>query len=279
MTLYQGEYIIVDPSDEEIWFIHTQNLIAECANKKNWKAAQNLALYWAEGVCEAIGLPKTDNWKFFKRSVAYKWFGQPEHKRFLPCWTIEEAIAYAEQFPDRSIRFSVFPKDIACHAKSYRLPVENKQKWADTLLAADNTVEMEMFPEASTPNTICFRRRSSFLGEDTTYEAGKGQAMFVFEQERGMHPVISADKQVDTFVYTIFSPQSDSVSILVDIRYKLEKLIDIHDKGISAKCFGLCRKLGIGYTSIEGYFDFAQPEKYLIVDIDLPFDVVFMPTS
>jgi hypothetical protein len=34
--------------------------------------------------------------------------------------------------------------------------------------------------------------------------------------------------------------------------------------------------LGIEYVSIEGYWDPVKPDKVLVVDLDLPFDAVFM---
>lgn len=237
---------------------------------------QEIAIEWADGVCDRLGLTKAGNWKFFKRSLAALWFGRVENKRFPPGWSTEGALQYARHFSGHSVRFSLFPRDIACHAKSFRLPADQKDEWEQIIAQADNSMAMEMFPEASTDDTICFRRYTDQFGETVFYEAGRGQAMFVFEQERGQHSVVSATKDDEGYIYTRIVPEDHHDRTVQEIEAKLKGLIETHDNGLANKCFGLCRMLGINYVLIEGYFDPTRPSNVLVVDLDLPFDAVFM---
>jgi len=270
-------YILLDPTNEEIWFQYIETRIAIARSHDRAVLAQSLAIEWANGICDDLGISHTPVWKFFKRALVARWFGKPENRKFSPGWSYKDALEYANSFRGRSIRFSLFPEDIACHALSFRLPKKQQDEWYDIISQTDNSIAMEMFPEASTDDTICFRRYTTQFGETIIYEAGTGQAMFVFEQERGEHPVVAATKHdKESFVFTQSLPNESFYSMAEEIETKLKHLIQTHDITLSSKCFGLCRKLGIEQISIEGYFDPTDPDKVLIVDLDLPFDFVFM---
>ena len=276
LPLSQERYIVYDATREELWSQFANKRIAEAIAKGQWLKAQEIAMEWANGICDRLGLAKLDNWKFFRRSLVARWFGHVTSKRFLHGWSVEEALQYANRFAGRSVRFSLFPEDIACHATSYRLPVDQKERWEGIIAQADNSIAMEMFPETSTDDTICFRRYTTQFGETVFYEAGKGQAMLVFEQERGQHPVVSAMQDGGGYIYARIVPEDQHNRTALEIEAKLKSLIKTHDRRLASKCFGLCRMLGIDYVSIEGYFDLARSNKLTIVDLDLPFDFVFM---
>jgi len=273
------KYLIYEPTMAESWFIHTVKRIRDSFLKDQTQNAQKIALEWAEGLSEKLGLPKTDVWKFFKRALIAKWFGKPENKRFPPGWSVNKALAYANSLSNSSMRFSIFPKDISCHAKSFLLPLDQKHNWKNILAQIDNSNSIEMFPEASTPNTICFRRYTTMFGEEIIYEAGKGQAMYVFEQESGLHPIVSATRSNNCYLFNSKRLSNSSAGVVLEIENKLNQLIQRYDWELSAKCFGLCRSIGIEWISLEGYFNTDAPSSLLVVDLDLPFDFVFMANS
>ncbi|MCL4519168.1 MAG: hypothetical protein M1587_08240 [Thaumarchaeota archaeon] len=263
-----------DPRWQESWFWLAEKRIASAIAEGDWTEAQDIANAWADEICHKFDIPNTGVWKFFKRSIAARWFGRVENRRFAPGWSVDEALGYARSFVGRSVRFSLFSTDIASHATSHRLPIDRPQEWEQLLSQADNSIAMEVFPESSSPNSICFRRFTTCFGEEILYEAGKGQATYVFEQERGQHAVISAKKIGEIFAFRNHVGNV-CVSSAQEIRPKLELLISVHETTLGAKSFGLCRMLGIDFVSIEGYFDPAT-DSVSIVDLDLPFDSVFV---
>lgn len=269
-----SNYIIFEPTKQEIWFEHMFSQLDKCISIGDWRKAENIAYEWAQGICDHMGMEYVGVWKYFKRSLAAKWFGKPPYKRFSPGWSVQAAMDYAIQFNDRSVRFSLFPKNIACHAISNVLPLQKKELWSEILSKADNSIAMEMFPETSTNSTICIRRYSTQFSELTVYEAGKGQAMFVFEQERGLHPVVSANIKNYEVTYT-FEGQAPQIEY-EEIKRGLMCLIQNQNPFLSSKCFGLCRSVGIDHVSLEGYFNPSEPNEFMVVDIDLPFDIAFM---
>lgn len=269
-----SKYINPEPTEQETWFDYMYARLEKCLNEGDRKKTEDIAFEWAQGTCDHLGIEYVGIWKYFKRSLVAKWFGKPPSKRFSPGWSIQAALDYAGQFNDRSVRFSLFPKNIACHALSNTLPMQKKEHWTEILSKVDNTIAMEMFPETSTNSSICFRRYSTLFSEIIFYEAGKGQAMFTFEQERGMHPVVSAIIKGNDVIYSLeeFAPDEESK----EIKRELICFIQNQNSVLSSKCFGLCRSVGIDHVSIEGYFDPSKQNDFMVVDIDLPFDVAFM---
>lgn len=267
-------YFSSDPTTEETWFDFSKKSIDSSIDLET---ARSFAVNWAQGVIDDIGLAETNVWKIFKRNLVNKWFGVLERKRFAPGWSVTNALQYAEKFTNHSVRFSLFPDNIANYAKSYLLPVSNRESWEELLASVKNNTWMEMFPEGSSETSICFRRFATEFSDVVVYEAGKGQAMFVFEQERGQHPVVTATKNASKFIYESwnYDPSVDALT-LEEISRNLKELTLTYDKMISAKCFALCKKTGIASLSIEGYYRPEESEKLIVVDIDLPFDYLFM---
>jgi hypothetical protein len=113
------------------------------------------------------------------------------------------------------------------------------------------------------------------FGEDVVYEAGNGQATLVFESEQGVHDTIRAVKGSGTFSFDSSKSGGEVTEI---VGYKLRRLVEVYDEFLACQSYGLCRRLGIEAISIEGYYDDAV-SRLSIVDVDLPFDVVFMGTS
>ena len=241
--------------------------------KGNLKEAQEVAFQWAKKMCEKYGLKAPNNWKFFKRNLVTQWFGKREYKRFSSGWSAKDVLEYAKLFPDQSLRLSLFPKNIACHAVSFRLPKEDRHSWPSIISDIDNSFSMEVFPEPSS-GSMCFRAYSA-LGE-FFIEASKGQAMFVFEQEQGEHPIVFARQEEDSFSFSNRNTHMAHVHEIDDIRKKLLLFIDMHSNKIKVQCECLRSALGINYTSIEGYFDIRAPQSILVCDLDLPQDVAFM---
>lgn len=266
-------YILPCNCPEELWFESCKKMIDEAISKKQWLKAQNIAIAWAHQICRKWNLEETEVWKFFKRSVAVRWFGEVECKRFQPGWSSGEVFEYARSFRGRSLRLSLFPKKIACHATSLRLPAGRMDQWERIIAQADNSIAIEVFLESSTSNSICFRRRSTQFGEEIVYEAGKGQAVYVFEQEQGQHPIVVARKSGTEFEFLRKSFESKED---IEIEKKLKRLIKIHEDDLAIKSFCICSALGINYLSIEGYFDSTERDSIRIVDLDMPFDFVFM---
>jgi hypothetical protein len=251
--------------------------IREAVARDRWSEARQLATDWAFEVSEELGLTKTSNWKFFKRALSAHWFGRVENKRFPPGWSREEALQYAKTLTGRSLRISLFPENIACRATSIKLPAEQEEHWENIIARIDNTVAIEIFPESSTLNSICFRRLATGHAEEVVYEAGKGQAMFVFEQEQGRHPIVTARKTRAGYAYSRLNSGGDIE--FSEIEGKLRMLIEKYDESLSRKSAIACNVLGIGYVSIEGYFDPGVTCSPVIVDLDLPFDYAFMGPS
>jgi hypothetical protein len=192
--MLKRRYINSEPSKAEASFAFALDGISSSVAAGDWKRARGLAKDWGIDVSRLLRIPQGQVWKEFKRHLAAHWFGRPEKRIFPPKWTVSDALAYARTFQGRNLRVSCFPEDIACHAKSIRLPANERKKWFSVLEALDRNILIEIFPESSTSSGICFRRFASAFGEDVFYEAGKGQAMAVFEAEQGKHPTVYARK-------------------------------------------------------------------------------------
>lgn len=260
-----------EPTSEETWFLHCKKIIDNAMADNNIVYAMQIAYEWAELICEKLHINKENNWKFFKRAIVRKYFGENYlKKRFYKNWNYHDVLNFIQKYPDLNFRISIFPENIACHSKSIALPKSIKTSWKNILSDIDNSCEIEVFQEASDESSICFRRFSTIFGESITYEGGFGQAMYVFEEEQGKHPVLSARNSENGYSY--FS-SNDCPKELYE---KLSDLISSYDYYLHIKCKSICTLLGIEWVSIEGYYSKEDPSELIIVDIDLPFDYVFM---
>lgn len=273
----KSRYFSPDPYAAEVNTFWAEALIAEALAREDYNKAREAALCWAKALSDRLGCEFTGNWKFFKRSLAAKWFGAAENRRFAAYWNPEEVLQYANSLTERSIRISIFPDNIACHAVSLRIPAGRPIELASTVTSLDRETPIEIFPESSNERTICFRRFTSQFGEEIFYEAGTGQAMLVFESEQGKHPLVRAIRVSDTtFEFVVAEEVTEDSSS--SIHSRLQQLIYLHEESFLRKSFGMCRYLGIEFLSIEGYYDHLY-NRLTVVDIDLPLDAIFMHPS
>lgn len=272
--MLKRRYSISEPSKAEATFAFFLDQINLSVAGGDWQRARELAKDWASQASHQLRIPHRKVWKEFKRQIAEHWFGRPEKRVFTPEWSKPDALSYATRFIGQNVRVSCFPEDIACHAQSVQLPANQESEWSSTLASLDRKVLIEIFPESSTSTSICFRRFSSAFGEEVVYEAGKGQAMTVFEEEQGKHPTVYAS-QVGRARFSWRQSPSQHPDT-AEIAKKLKALIRNHDLSIQAKCSSICRSIGIDGMGLEGYFDPSKASRLIVVDLDLPFDFVFM---
>jgi hypothetical protein len=260
-----------EPTSEESWFWFCKKRIDNAIVCRNIDSAIHIVYEWADLICEKLHIKKENNWKFFKRAIIRKYFGENYlKKKFYKNWDYHDVLNFIQKYPDFNFRISIFPNDIACHSQSIPLPKNLYTSWGNILSSIDNSCEVEVFQQASDDSSICFRRFSTIFGESIKYEAGFGQAMYIFEAEQGKHPVLSATNNGSGYNFL------SSNNCPEELYEKLSNLISSYDYYLHAKCKSICCKLGIEWVSIEGYYSKENPVDLIIVDIDLPFDYVFM---
>jgi len=265
-------YFNPDPSTAEAWFEACHEKIAAFWKMNDGNAARALAMAWAQEHSRRLGFRWAGVWKLFKRDVVSRYFWRLEHRSFGPGWSVAEVAAYIKSLSGRPARVSIFLPSISCRAKSIRLP-EDAQAITGLLRRLDRSVPVDVFPESSSQGSICFRRYSGAFGEGAFFEAGEGQAMFVFEEEQGRHAILSATKTPSGYVYGSSVQQLDAAHL----QPRLQRLVEEADGLLTSRTFVCCRELGIDYLAIEGYFNPAGVDKLIVVDVDLPFDFLFFP--
>lgn len=267
-------YFNPDPSSAEAWFEACHEKISALWQKNDVNAARAVAMAWAEEHSRRFRFRWTGVWKLFKRDVVSRYFWRLEHRSFAPGWSAPEVLAYVKSLSGRPARLSIFLPSIACRAKSVRLPVGSAAV-SRLLGRLDRAVAVDVFPESSSLGSICFRRYSRAFGEGVFYEAGEGQAMFVFEEEQGQHAIASATKTSSGFAYGSSVQHLDSTHL----HPRLQRLVEDADVLLTSRTFVCCRVLGIDYLAVEGYFNPAAPDPLIVVDVDLPFDFLFFPAA
>lgn len=267
-------YVIADPRPAEAWYSAFVSII----NANGWRgdlaAKRQHALEWAYGVSETASLRVWRGWKDFKKAIAANWFGEPEHKTFYPDWDVEEVCAFACAFRNRKVRASLFPENIACHAESFVLP-RTPAAVRRRLQSIDRSVMMDVFPESSTPTSICFRWHGDCFGDAVVMEAGIGQAMQVFESEQGQYAL--ARRMFSNGELTLQKREIRSCDgeAVWEITRQLDTLVRKYGWYLQAQVFGICRAMGIHWLALEGYYD-SYTDTLTVVDVDLPFDPLFM---
>jgi pyruvate,orthophosphate dikinase len=235
--------------------------------------ARQLAREWGTSVSALLSLPKVGNWKFFKRDLVQYWFGRREYRRFPSGWHTEEVLKYALQYrgSGRTVRYSLFPDAIACHAVSKVLrdgsPIES---WENEIEALDHCVPLEVFPQQP-PTNVCFR--AVFWGSHMDVEAGVGQAMYVFEEERGQHPVLRAVMD-HSGAWRLLG----DTGAVVDRRLKLglRHLMERYGMWIYLRLWDMSTVLGAAWLGVEGYYDPRTHDEPFLCDMDLPQDLAFL---
>jgi hypothetical protein len=115
-------------------------------------------------------------------------------------------------------------------------------------------------------NQLCFR--VVYHTNAIDIEAGWGQAMYVFEAERGRHEIVECVLDWDG-KYSI--KQSNDGSI----RDGLRALCELYGNWILAVGMSVSNLLGVETFAFEGYFDPTLKAQPVVVDIDLPLDFVW----
>ena len=230
------------------------------------EAGHAQALSWAAIVSSGVGLGVPKNWKFFKRDLVAKWFGPREHERFDASWATNDVLAAAKRFGigGRTVRCSVFPDTIACHSVSKALPPDGDEVlWREIIDTLDNSAPMEVFPQQDS-NQLCFR--AVVTQGRTVVEAGVGQAMYVFEEERGTHPVAIAELNWDGHS----SPRGPTGAPVRG----LSSLMEGWGEWLLVRLTAISTTLGTQWLGIEGYYN-QTGGKPFVCDIDLPPDMAF----
>ncbi len=234
--------------------------------------AQEVALHWFSLVCPLQPIPDSRNWKVLKKLLVAYLFGATEGRYFPAPWLPEEVARYVRSlnFPARPTRISVFPNDISCHARSEIVGGD----WSEPELVAfleslDPDTTLNVFPQQHI-DQMCFRVVFSEAG--LALEAGWGQAMYVFEAERGRHPIVSC-QAVSADGLEGFESGAPEQLLLAFRRFlagQRSRLQAMHD--------ALLDIIGADQLAIEGYFD-PSTGALVIVDIDLPLDLAWNNTT
>lgn len=234
--------------------------------------ARSAALRWFTPLCSSNVFSANRNWKALKRLLVASLFGAPEGRYFPAPWTPIEILHYVRSldYPDRATRVSAFPDDISCHARSEVI----EEEWSDSevlefLKSFDPEATLNVFPQQN-PNQLCFR--AAFGEAGLLLEAGWGQAMYVFEAERGKHPIIGC--QANSAAELL----ADEVGPPEYLTSAFNRFIQTQRCWLQAVHHTIPVLLGISEIAIEGYYDPVTGLRS-IVDLDLPFDLAWNSTS
>lgn len=235
--------------------------------------ARRLALEWGASVSARLSMPEVGNWKFFKRDVIQHWFGKRECQRFPSGWSSEEVLQYAlkHRGSGRAVRYSLFPSTIACHALSRVLDdSESVEAWRREIESLDHEEPIEVFPQQP-PTQVCFR--AVFWGSHMDLEAGIGQAMYVFEEERGQHPTLRAVIERGGECQRISG--ADRV-METPLELGLRDFVEQYGKWLYLRLWDMSVVLGSAWLGIEGYYDPDTGNEPFVCDLDLPQDLAFL---
>lgn len=222
---------------------------------------------WAAEISADLGVLWTGVWKFFKRDLAVRWFGEREARRFMPPWKLDDALEYALSARERTrarMRFSVFPPHIACRAYSEMLPEPaDAEAWRHALGELNGDVPMEVFPQQAHARTAF---RAVLRAQTLSIEGAAGQAIDVFWKA-------PAD---------LFSLEYDGCTGAVQAAGQalaFTSLLTQHLSSLFARAASLRDYLGVDWVSIEGYAG-PEPEASLFVaDVDLPLDAALIESK
>lgn len=226
--------------------------------------AQVVANHWAAAVAAEHGLASPANWKLFKRDLLGRFLPTPDSVRFHSPWDARQVASTAvELTAGGTVRCSAFPRTIACHAVSFTVTGTSVDKVLPQVSALDPTADLELFIQQD-PGNLCWRLVSN--QRRFTLEAGLGQAMYVFEEERGQHAVALATWSADD------QPRLSGDARVRDV---LRTFLERYQIDLSERCVRLGDELELDVFALEGYFHIAEKD-YVAVDMDLPFDWAFM---
>ena len=207
-------------------------------------------------------------WKVIKKHLLALLFGREAGVFLEPGWTIEVVdAAIASISTSATRRISVFPSVISCHSLSSPIPADYSRQWTEAFLAGQsNDAYLHIFEQAD-ENQLCFR--AVFQATHIEIEAGWGQAMYVFEAERGKHPIATC-----TLAWS-GEPLGGKVAGEARIDSALSMLCSTQTDWLLSVGLCISSLLGTETFALEGYFDPLTLETPVVVDIDLPLDFVW----
>lgn len=256
-------------SKMEAEYILTKSLINKALSNYNYSNAIEECYNWADIVANKFGFSYNKNWKLFKKKLVGKYFGSPPFKCFSRNQqSLEDFKIFKKTYANSKLRMTIHKHNEACHSKSIALINGDEIKhflWAIKELGPQDYITV--FPESSGPYSICFRCAISNFGQDIYYEAGFGQAYLTFENERGLHPIASVHKNKSCGKCSIIGVDS--------LKMHIYKMIEDYEYFLTSKMYCMCQFLGMDYIAIEGYYNYKEKTRPIIVDCDLPFDKVF----
>jgi hypothetical protein len=228
-----------------------------------------VALEWFSAACPLVSDHLTKNWKILKKWLVAAIFGDLEGQFLMPGWTPEQVSLYVQPLLSglRTMRISAIPTGISCHARSETFdPTWSLLKVLEFVRSFDAGSALHVFPQQDA-NQLCFR---AVYGEEIVLEAGWGQAMYVFEAERGRHAIVTA--RIGSELPLAFQGMGRPPAYLLTAMSHF-----LADQGDWLQSVGpfVSNLLGIEQFAIEGYFDPDSPERVVVVDMDLPLDIAW----
>ncbi|MCX4384223.1 MAG: hypothetical protein OSJ39_00315 [Clostridia bacterium] len=260
---------IYELSKMEAEYEFAQEQIDKALHCDDYVSAIEECYNWADIIARKYGFTYNRNWKLFKKKLVACYFGAPPSKSFSKNMNPIDAFKeFKELYNNSVLRMTIHKNNEACHSKSMALDYgEEITQFSSALNQLCDQDCIVVFPESSGPHSICFRYSIDDLCQDIYFEAGYGQAYLTFENERGLHPTASMQKNFFSRQYCI----SGEDSLVLWLRNLIEKYGDY----LIMNANRMCRLLGMDYISIEGYYNFGEKTCPIIVDCDLPFDKVF----
>lgn len=232
--------------------------------------AAELALEWFSVACPLANNQVTQNWKVLKKRLVGALFGELAGRFFMPDWAAEDVAAYVQSLlmgPD-IVRISAFPREISCHARSQTFDRSwSAEQILEFVRTFDSESALHVFPQQDA-NQLCFR--AVYADGNFLVEAGWGQAMYVFETERGSHPAAVASAKAGGQ----FRVEGERV-VTPEIADGLRTLIAAHGDWLCSMGYVISRLIGVDEFAVEGYFDSRSPDRVVVVDIDLPLDIAW----
>jgi len=243
-------------------------IIANLMSLGKKEEAQKRAFEWLHQFSGYLCVSVPWNWKIAKKQIAAYYFGKRPSLQIFSKDEMHKLFDFIQNHKDKVVRCTYHKYNAACHSESRRVD-SNDLSWITAVSEGMlNRDVIDVFIENPTSSFTCFRRFSLQYNEEIAYEMGYGQAMYVFEAERGQHDTASVHIINDNVKW-----ENAMDSKLTD---HLRTLLCEHEDYYAIKTRTLCYFLGIPQISLEGYFNIANPsQKPFVVDIDLPFDKAF----
>lgn len=251
----------------------TDRMIARAAaaiGAGRFDLAEAAAIEWIAAACPLTSAAPIHNWKVLKKRLVAAIFGEVAGRFFLPGWELPEVADYVSNLirSGDTIRISCFPNEISCHGQSEVIdPAWKRDELLSKVGSLDRDAALHVFPQQD-EDQLCFR--AAYSGADLLVEAGWGQAMYVFEAERGRHPIAMAHT-TDSGSFKIDAAAAVPIRIVSGLRM----MLDTQAHWLRSMPAIVSRLLGVGQFAVEGYFNPAVPDRVVIVDIDLPLDIAW----